>query len=97
MGILKFDGANSKLLIVKIYDCATCNEVEENGELHCWFDAGYIAGALKAMLRKNFVAFEVECKAARHECCKFIITLKPTKRSVAQAFINLRPMDKMPF
>jgi predicted hydrocarbon binding protein len=99
IGILKVDGANSKFLAVKIYNCATCSESENNGKLHCWFDAGYIAGALKAMLQKNFVALEVECKAAGHECCKFIITLrpKPTKRSVTQAFINLSSMDKMPF
>ncbi|MBS7655702.1 hypothetical protein KEJ50_04285 [Candidatus Bathyarchaeota archaeon] len=97
IGMVKVDGANSKFLIVKVYNCATCSEAEKNGELHCWFDAGYIAGALKAMLQKDFVAFEVECKAAGHEWCKFIITLKPTKRSVSQAFINLRPMDKMPF
>ncbi|MEM1587629.1 MAG: V4R domain-containing protein [Candidatus Bathyarchaeia archaeon] len=97
MGLIKVDRINSKFLIVKIYNCATCSNSEKNEQMHCWFDAGYIAGALKAMLKKDFIAFEVECKAAGFEACKFIVTLKPTKRNLQKLFINLKPMDKMPF
>jgi len=97
VGLMKVDGANSKFLAVKIYNCATCSESEKNDQMCCWFDAGYIAGALKAMLKKDFIAFEIECKATGFEACKFIVTLKPTKKNMQQFLINLKPMDKMPF
>ena len=98
MGLIKVDGTNSKFIIIKIYNCATCSEAEKDTRMHCWFDAGYIAGALKTMMKKDFVAFEVECKAAGFEACKFIVTLKkPMKKTNVHYFINLKPMDKMPF
>ncbi len=49
------------------------------------------------MLKKDFIVFETECKAVGFEACKFIVTLKPRKKEPQQHFINLKPMDKMPF
>lgn len=95
LGELRMDGAGSSFIIVAIHDCATCANVERDGRTYCWFDAGYIAGALKTMLQKDFIAVETKCRGTGHDHCEFIVMVRPTRRG-ARASSAFRPMDKMP-
>ena len=80
LGRLFVDGANKGVLLVRMYDCATCLAVKEDGKTHCWMDAGLIAGALKEMLQTDYVVIETKCRGTGSEYCEFMIARKRFRR-----------------
>ena len=76
LGNLAIDGANKGILLVRIYDCTTCVAAKNDGQTHCWIDAGFIAGALKEMLQIDYVVIETKCRGTGSEYCEFMIARK---------------------
>lgn len=71
---LKVGKLGADFLGAELHGCPTCVEAECDGHIHCWMDAGYIAGALETMLHKRFVAIETKCRGTGHEFCEFVVT-----------------------
>jgi len=95
LGNLKIYSANANFLVVRIYDGATCAEVKRDGKTYCWFDAGYIAGALETILKKDFVVLETKCRGTGYDYCEFIISPSLSENRTLTP-LPLLPMDKMP-
>lgn len=80
LGNLVIDGVNRGILLVRMYDCTTCVAVKNDGQTHCWIDAGFIAGALKEMLQTDYAVIETRCRGTGSEYCEFMIAKKRLKR-----------------
>jgi predicted hydrocarbon binding protein len=76
LGNLVIDGASRGILLIRIYDCTTCVAAKNDGQTHCWIDAGFIAGALKKMLQTDYVVIETKCRGTGSEYCEFMIARK---------------------
>jgi predicted hydrocarbon binding protein len=72
--VLKVGRVGSDFLAAELHGCPTCVEAEQNGQTYCWIDAGYIAGALEAMLGKRFTVVETKCRGTGFDYCEFILT-----------------------
>ena len=87
--VLKVGRVGSDFLAAELHGCPTCVEAEKNGQTHCWMDAGYIAGALEAMLGKRFTVIETKCRGTGFDHCEFIVTENrrtETRRRQSTAF-----------
>ena len=72
--MLKIGRIGSDSLSVELHSCPTCLEADRDGLMHCWMDAGYIAGALETMLGKRFTVIETKCSGTGSGHCEFIVT-----------------------
>ncbi|MEM2851214.1 MAG: V4R domain-containing protein [Candidatus Bathyarchaeia archaeon] len=96
LGRLKIDGASKNKLIIRLYDCATCNTAKNDGHTYCWIDAGFIAGGLETMLHKGYDAIETKCRGTGYTYCEFIIVPSTSKPRRLRIVSNLEPRGMMP-
>ncbi len=72
--VLKIGRLGPDFMMAELHGCPTCVEAERDGHTYCWIDAGYIAGALEAMLDKRFAVIETKCRGTGYDHCEFVVT-----------------------
>lgn len=66
-------------IIVRLYECFTCGEMEYKGEAMCYFEGGILAGAISNISGQNMDAIETHCNALGDLYCEFELTPKALK------------------
>ncbi|WP_457612315.1 DUF2507 domain-containing protein [Methanocaldococcus sp.] len=58
-------------LKIRIYECITCSGLPKTDETLCYFEGGFIAGALESIYKKPYKAIETHCAGLGHDFCQF--------------------------
>ena len=94
--MLKIGRIGSDFLSVELHSCPTCLEADNDGLMHCWMDAGYIAGALETMLGKRFTVIETKCSGIGSDHCEFIVTEDQHTKTMRPQYTAFKRFETSP-
>ncbi|ABR49885.1 sigma54 specific transcriptional regulator, Fis family [Alkaliphilus metalliredigens QYMF] len=79
IGQVRITLISDEKIIVQLYECFTCGEMEYKGEAICYFEGGILAGAISNICGQNMDAIETKCNALGDGYCEFELTPKSIK------------------
>lgn len=83
-------------IIVQLFDCFTCGEMEYRAEPICYFEGGILAGVFSTICNQNMDAVETKCNGLGDNYCEFEITPSPTEQQSEIAISeSLKKEDNM--
>lgn len=58
-------------IIIQLYECFTCSDLDYLGKSICFFEAGILAGAVSSIEKRDMDAIEIRCNALGNSFCEF--------------------------
>ncbi|WP_242837269.1 sigma 54-interacting transcriptional regulator [Alkaliphilus transvaalensis] len=86
--------SNDKI-IIQLYECFTCGEMEYIGDPICYFEGGILAGAISNICGQNMDAVESKCNALGDDYCEFELTPRRDSLNPNSVIDNLKKEDNM--
>lgn len=71
-------------IIIQLFECFTCGEMEYQGKSVCYFEGGILAGAISNICGQAMDAKETKCNALGDDYCEFVITPVGEKQDLPQ-------------
>lgn len=75
-------------IIIQLFECFTCGEMEYRGKPICYFEGGILAGAISNISGEPMDAKETKCNALGDDYCEFELTPLEKNRELSKASKN---------
>ncbi|SJZ38702.1 sigma 54-interacting transcriptional regulator [Selenihalanaerobacter shriftii] len=76
IGQVRINLISDQKIIIRLYECVTCGDMEYIGRSICDFEAGIISGAVSSIIDQNVEATETKCCGLGDDFCEFELIKK---------------------
>ncbi|GAB6087523.1 sigma 54-interacting transcriptional regulator [Alkaliphilus crotonatoxidans] len=74
IGKIRINLISDEKIIVQLFECFTCHDMEYLGKAMCYFEGGILAGAISQICGQEMDAVETHCVALGNNYCQFELT-----------------------
>ncbi|MBC2581118.1 sigma 54-interacting transcriptional regulator [Clostridium sp. DJ247] len=93
IGQIRITYISDEKILIRLYKCFTCSNMEYIGKPVCYFEAGILAGAISTITNQDMDAAEVKCNSLGNDFCEFEVTQKTYSTKHYNSFIDSEKKD----